>query len=273
MTNTAFFVSDGTGITAANLGRSLLSQFDALQFEEITLPYISSVEQAKEAADLITQTFEKTQKRPLVFTTLINAEFYNIVANTPAFVKDLFKTFIGPLEDELGIQSSHTVGKTHGLKNYEDYMTRMNAVNYTLNNDDGVNIHDYAKADVILLGVSRCGKTPTCLYLALQFGLFAANYPLTLEDLDKLALPTCLKPFKHKLIGLTIDPIRLQQIRQERRPNSSYSNLKNCQQEVNEAESLFKKEQIPYLATTTRSIEELAAEIIHLSAIKKRLNG
>lgn len=271
MKRTVFFISDGTGITATNLGRSLLTQFENITFEETTIPYVNNLTKAECVFKQIQQAADKDGKKPIIFATFVNLEIHKYLINAPGLFMDFFRTFIGPLEQELGVSSSHTVGRTHGLKNYDEYMTRINAVNYALTNDDGANIHDYNQADIILIGVSRCGKTPTCLYMALQFGLYTANYPLTKEDLENLTLPKFLKAEKQKIFGLTIDPFRLHQIRQERRPNSEYASLKTCQREVAEAEALFKQENINFLATTTRSIEEISAEILGLTGIKRRL--
>lgn len=271
MKRTVFFISDGTGITAANLGQSLLTQFDSIQFETITIPYVDNVVKANKVVADIEQVYQQEGKKPLVFATFVNPDIHQIIVNSSALVLDFFKIFIGPLEEELGEKSSHTVGRAHGLKNYEDYMIRINAVNYTLTNDDGANIHDYNEADVILIGVSRCGKTPTCLYMALHFGLRAANYPLTSDDLSQLHLPKFLKSFRHKIFGLTIEPQRLHHIREERRPQSEYASRARCQLEIKNALTLFENEKIPYLDTTRRSIEEISAEIIAQTGVKRRL--
>lgn len=156
------------------------------------------------------------------------------------------------------------------MGNEKHYDTRIEAVNYALEHDDGMTAKNYPSADLILIGVSRSGKTPTCLYLAMQYGIKVANYPLAPEDLDRLALPNVLKCYKHKLFGLTIDPLRLHQIRQERRAHSSYSALRNCRFELKRAESLYQHAQIPSLNTTHQSIEELAANIMQISKIKRR---
>ncbi len=197
--NAIFYLSDGTGITASILGRSLLTQFN-LELEEITIPYVKTVEKAKEVSLEIENHYRLTQQKPLVFCTFVNPEINHIITQTPALVLDFFKTFIEPLENHFQQRSTHTEGRTHGMHNDEEYMVRMNAVNYTLNNDDGANIHDYAQADLILIGVSRCGKTPTSLYLALHFGLYVANFPLTEESLEGYELPKFLKPYKHKYL-------------------------------------------------------------------------
>ncbi len=271
MTRTVFFISDGTGITAEALGRSLLSQFEMIPFDYITIPYVNNQHKAEEALARIKQAYTKDGERPLIFTTLVDPEISHLLDNSSALIINFFQTFINPLENELGCKSSHTVGRSHGVTNYTDYMNRISAVNYVLAYDDGMNAGDYAHADVILFGVSRCGKTPTCLYLGLQFGIFAANYPLTEEDMHDLRLPKALEKYRKKVFGLTIDPLRLQKIRQERFPNKDYSSHNRCELEVKYAESLFKREQLPYLNTTSRSIEEIAAEIMTLVNIKRRI--
>jgi [pyruvate, water dikinase]-phosphate phosphotransferase / [pyruvate, water dikinase] kinase len=271
MKKTVFFISDGTGITAETLGHSLLTQFEHIKFEYITIPYVNSEEKANTVIANINETAERDGERPLVFVTLINAIIRQRITEANCLVLDFFNTFIVPIEAELKAKSSYSVGRTHGMQNYQSYTTRIDAVNYALTNDDGITTKNYDKADLILLGVSRSGKTPTCLYLALQFGLFAANYPLTEEDLDHNHLPKALEPFRKKLFGLTIDAKRLQAIRHERRPNSNYSALEQCQKEIQQAEKLFHAELIPFLSSTTRSIEEISTMILASTGVKRRL--
>lgn len=268
---TVFFISDGTGITAETLGLSLLSQFENINFEKNTIPYVDTIEKAKEVIDEINSVYERDQLKPVVFATLVNHDIRDLIKNSNAVFFDFLATFIDPLEQALNCQSSHTMGRSHGMQNYENYMIRINAVNFALSNDDGGNVHQYDKADFILVGVSRSGKTPTCLYLALQFGISAANYPLTEEDVEKQMLPSLLKKYKNKLFGLTIDPERLSQIRQERRPNSRYASMQQCVQEVQIVEKIFKSESIPYLNTTKHSIEEIATAILLKTGVKRRL--
>lgn len=265
-----YFVSDGTGITAEALGHSLLTQFENIRFETHTLPYINTNEKAHEVIEHIKKN---AAANPIVFSTLVDEELRELFKAAPFITLDLFNAFIPQLESILSIKSSHKIGKTHSVNtlNYDNYMLRMNAVNYALSNDDGANIHDYNRADVILIGVSRCGKTPTCLYLALQFGIYTANYPLTEDELSLQKLPEFLRSLKSKLFGLSIDPVRLQQIRQERRPNSPYASLPQCQFEVRETETMFRNERIPSINTTTRSIEEIATEIMASCNLKRRL--
>lgn len=266
-TRTAFFISDRTGITAENLGHSLLSQFEGIQIKRVRLPFLDSVEKARDALAQINETSLSDGQRPLIFSTLILPAVRNIIEQSDALFLDLFEMFIVPLEAELGISSSHAVGRSHAAD--KNYNSRMDAVNYALNHDDGGITRDLHLADIILVGVSRCGKTPTSLYLAMQYGIFTANYPLVPEDFASEALPRVLKPLHSKLHGLTIRPERLHQIRTERSPNSNYAALENCQLEVKQAENLMRFANIPYLDVTTMSVEEIATTILHQTGLKR----
>jgi [pyruvate, water dikinase]-phosphate phosphotransferase / [pyruvate, water dikinase] kinase len=266
----AFFVSDRTGITAEVLGHSLLTQFDQLEFTETTLPFIDTPEKVEEAIEEINQAAIRDGIRPIVVSTLVDAEMGALLAKAHALVLDCFQIFIAPLEQELGVRSSHAVGRSHSAIN-SSYFRRIDAVNFALSYDDGQATKELNIADVILIGVSRCGKTPTCLYLALQYGIRAANYPLIPEDFGTMRLPSQLQPWRQKLFGLTILPDRLHQIRSERRPGSQYAALANCTSEVREAEALMRNESIPYLDTTYRSIEELASTILHHANLARHI--
>jgi [pyruvate, water dikinase]-phosphate phosphotransferase / [pyruvate, water dikinase] kinase len=265
---TAFFISDGTGITAETLGHSLLTQFEQVSFEQVALPYVNTPEKARETVERINACADA---QPLLFTTLINPEIRAIITSSKGLLLDFLTTFLEPLEKTLKMKSSHRIGRMHGAQDYQTYKTRIDAVNYALNNDDGANIHNYEQADLIVIGVSRCGKTPTCLYLALQFGVFVANYPFTEDDMDHLRLPSFLQPHRAKLFGLDIDPQHLQSVRQERRPNSPYAELGQCQKEIRKVKGLFEAEQIPTVNTTGRSIEELSTIILSRMNLKRRL--
>jgi [pyruvate, water dikinase]-phosphate phosphotransferase / [pyruvate, water dikinase] kinase len=272
MKRVAFFISDGTGITAEALGHSLLAQFEAIAFEQITLPYVNSKEKALKVIEKINKAGRDSGAKPIVFDTIVNAEIREIVAQADAFKVDIFATFLAPLEQELQVHSSYTVGKSHSGANSIMYKARIDAVNYALDNDDGAKIKHYSEADIILVGVSRSGKTPSCLYMALQFGIKAANYPLTEEDLGTGQLPDVLKPHKQKLFGLTIDPERLAAIRNERRANSRYASLKQCYFETEEVELLYMREQIPHLTTTDLSVEEISTRIMLETNLERRVN-
>jgi len=268
---TVFFVSDQTGVTAETMGHSLLTQFDGQQFRPVTLPFISSVDKAREAVRRIDATAAEEGARPIVFSTLVKEDVRNVVKRAQGLFLDFFDAFLGPLEAELSVKSAHATGRAHGMADLAAYTSRINATNFAVANDDGAGERDYERADVILVGVSRSGKTPTCLYMALQYGIFAANYPLTEDDLEAAHLPRALAPFKQKLYGLTIRPDRLQQIRHERRPDSRYSSLPQVQYEVRAAEALFGRLGVPSINTTECSIEEIASRIIEKTGIERRV--
>lgn len=252
------------------MGHSLLTQFDGLEFRPVTLPFVSSVDKAEEAVRKINLTAAETGVRPIIFSTLVQDDVREVVKCSNALFLDFFDAFVGPLELELRSKSTHRSGRAHGIADLSAYTTRINATNFALANDDGSG-HDYDAADVVLVGVSRSGKTPTCLYLALQYGIFAANYPFTDDDLESGALPPAIRGHRKKLFGLTIKPERLQQIRHERRPDSRYASAQQVQYELRAAQALFDKFGIPHLNTTECSIEEIASRILDSSGIERRV--
>ncbi len=258
----AFFISDGTGITAETFGCSMLSQFDDLSFRNIRLPFTDTEAKARDAVARINQQAQADKARPLVFSTLANPAISRIVQEANALYLDLMGTFVARLEDELGQKSSHSIGQYHRIKSPDEYQARIDAINFSLSHDDGQQHAELGTADVILVGVSRCGKTPTSLYLSIQHGIKAANYPLIPEDFERKRLPDVLYQYKHKLFGLTITPERLHEVRSERRLGSRYAALENCREEVREAEAMMRREGISMLSTTTKSIEEIAATIL-----------
>jgi hypothetical protein len=268
---TVFFISDRTGITAEMLGHSLITQFEGIEFKRVTLPFIDTPEKARLVVARISECKMADGARPLVFSTLVKDEVRAIIHGADAHLMDFFETFINPLEAELGQASSHTVGKSHSIEDFHAYNARIEAVNYALAHDDGIKPTDMNEADIVLVGVSRSGKTPTCLYLALQYGIKAANYPLTPEDFEHTGLPKLLAPHKHKLFGLTIAPERLVQIRSERKPDSRYASLDNCRFEVAEAEAMYRSAGIPHLNTTNKSIEEISSTIVHMAKLSRRV--
>jgi hypothetical protein len=270
MRRSVFFISDSTGITAETIGNSILAQFEGIEFDTHRLPFIDSPERAEGAALRIKTRYAQTGVRPIVVNTMTSRELCGIVGRSGALMLDVLAPFIGPLEDELGSRHSGAVNRSHGLVDFERYEARINATNYALSHDDGMDV-DYGQADLILVGVSRSGKTPTCLYMALHYGVCAANYPLTDDDLDKLELPVRLRPYRDRLFGLTIDPQRLAQIREQRRPGSRYAKLEQCRWELEQAERLLRREGLPSLNTTHVSIEEIASKIFERLGIERTM--
>lgn len=270
---TVFYLSDRTGITAETLGHSLLTQFDGIKWETVNVPFLDDIEKAKTVLVQINQAAERDNHRPLVFSTLLKPEILEVIKQANCRIFDFFETFIRSIEEELHQPFARMAGRSHGLQQHLSYFKRIAAINYVLAHDDGVNPRNFAEADIILIGVSRSGKTPACLYLGLQYGIAAANYPLTPEDMSAMRLPKVLENVSSKLFGLTLSAAQLHFIRQERRPDSQYASLAQCQQEIQWQESLFRLFKIPYLDTTRISIEEISATILNRCGLKRRLYG
>lgn len=259
---TVFFISDGTGITAETFGNAILAQFD-MKTRQVRLPFTDTVDKAHQAVRQINHTAEHDGNKPIVFTTLVNMEVLSAIQDgCKGMLLDMFGTFVHPLEKELGLKSSHRIGRFSDVSKSQQYHDRIEAINFSLAHDDGQSHRDLAGADVILVGISRSGKTPTSLYLAMQYGMKVANYPLIPDDFERRELPPALSPFRKKLFGLTIAPERLSEIRNERRPQSRYASLENCRMEVSEAEAMMRRAGIRWLSTTTKSIEEIATTIL-----------
>jgi regulator of PEP synthase PpsR (kinase-PPPase family) len=266
---TVFFISDGTGITAQMLGHSLLTQFDGVEFRQVMLPFVNSQDQAEECRARIEEEGHRGNGQPIVFSTLVNGDVRSVVRQANALFVDFFETFIDPLEAALGVQSTHTIGRSHSALDKPGYAHRMDAINFAMAHDDGASDRELDQSDVILVGVSRSGKTPTSVYLALQFGVRAANYPLIPEDFERMQLPAALVPYKARLFGLSIAPQRLREIRENRRPNSRYADLENCRYEVEQAERLMRREGIRWINSTAKSIEEIATNILRELRIER----
>jgi [pyruvate, water dikinase]-phosphate phosphotransferase / [pyruvate, water dikinase] kinase len=260
---TVFFVSDGTGITAETFGNSILAQF-AAKPRHVRRPFVDSAEKAWAVLAEINNAAKAEGKRPIVFVTLVDDEVRAILTGPQCqgLTLDMFSTFVEPLELEFGMKSNHRVGRFADVARSQEYTDRIEAINYSLAHDDGQSARNLEQADVILVGVSRSGKTPTSLYLAMQHGIKAANYPLIPEDFERGQLPGALLPYTGKCFGLTIEPQRLSQIRNERRPNSRYAAADNCRHEVREAESMMRRSGIAWLSSTHKSIEEIATTIL-----------
>jgi regulator of PEP synthase PpsR (kinase-PPPase family) len=266
MTNkprTVFIVSDGTGITAETFSHSILAQFET-EFKQIRIPFVNTIEKARQALSEINSNSMRNGVKPIVFSTLVNTEINALINTSQAMVLDMFHTFVAPLEIELALKSTHAIGRFHQNIETESYKNRIEAINFSLAHDDGQSHKNLEEADVILVGVSRSGKTPTCLYLAMQYGIKSANYPLIPDDFERGELPSELNKYYSKLFGLTIEAQRLSQIRNERRPGSKYASLENCRYEINEAQAMMGRYNIPWLSSTHKSIEEIATTILQL---------
>ena len=278
MKRKVFFLSDSTGMTAENLGRSLLVQFPQIQFESVTKQFIDTLEKAQRIAQEINHEAQTSAVRPIVVDTILDPEVSGLIERAQCFYIDIFSTFLSPLENELGVKSAHNVGHPAIFKEDsrvvdEHYMQRIDAVHFALANDDGMLLDRYTDADIILVGVSRTGKTPSSVYLGMQYGVKAANYPLIPDDLERKKLPEALVDHQGKLFGLTIRPGRLAEIRNERKPNSKYAELRTCVDEVRQAETLYRQYRIPYIDTTQLSVEEISARMLQAAGIERRVTS
>ncbi len=270
MRRAVFYISDGTGITAETIGHSVLTQFADVEFATARIPFVDSVEKANLVVERIRSEALRLGNKAIVISSVVDQKIAARIAESGALMLDIFAPFIAPIERELQIQHKPKVGQAHGLVDMVEYESRINATNYAMSHDDGVNMN-YSEAEVILVGVSRSGKTPTCLYLALHYGVRAGNYPLTEEDLEKAELPAKLLPYRHRLFGLTIDPARLRQVRETRKPGSRYATIEQCRYEVAEAEKLIKRESIPMLSTTHSSIEEIGSKVLQSLGLNRHM--
>ncbi len=264
-----WFLSNRTAITAETLGHSLLAQFPEIRFAPLTVPFLDSRDKAEKIRRRIDDEADKTGLRPIVISTLANEEISQIIQESKALVIDPFDRFLPMLEQELHAHSVHESARSHRISNPSLYESRIDAIDFALTHDDGATTRHYHQADVIVIGVSRSGKTPTCLYLALQFGIRAANYPITEEDMDSENLPRHVRPYRNKLFGLTTDPRRLARIREERRPGSRYASIEQCRKELRAAEQMFEQYRIPWVNTSDMSIEEIATKVMQLSGLKR----
>lgn len=260
MKHSAFYISDGTAITAEVVGHATLSQYE-LEIEHQTLPFIENSDKLAPVIDKINQQHKQTGNLPFVFYTFVDDGLRKSLEQSQCLCFDVLKPFSQAITPVIGQEATPTLHRTHSI-NDKSYDFRIDAMNYALANDDGQTTQNYQDADVILVGVSRSGKTPTSLYLALQYGIKAANYPFIEEDMDELAIPKVMQPFKDKIFGLTIDPQRLAAIRHERLPNSKYASTRQCRIELREVERLYKKSKIPFINSTHYSVEEISAKIM-----------
>jgi len=264
-----FLVSDRTGITLEGLVRTLLSQFEGIEQVPVFRPFIDTADKIDRVREEIAERAGVGDVLPIVFCSIADPVLRTRLKGARARVFDIFDTFLPTLSEALGLSTSSRVGQTHGMGDPVDYDRRVEAMNFALSFDDGSRLRGLEHAQLILVGVSRSGKTPTCLYLAMQYRVFAANYPLTEDDFLQGCLPQALRPLRDRLFGLSIAPERLRRIREERRADSVYASLQQCRKEVSAAEGLFRTEGIPFVDSTALSIEELAVAILHRAGLHR----
>ncbi|NHC23638.1 kinase/pyrophosphorylase [Nocardioides sp. IC4_145] len=256
-----FFLSDSTGISAETMGNALLLQFPDLQFERTLIPFIHTIEDARRVVALLDEAAAGPVP-PLVFTTAASDEVRAELARTTAPIIDFFDLHMNRVETILGRRGQRQAARLHGVNDVKAYNTRMAAVEFTIEHDDGQSLRALEKADVILLAPSRCGKTPTSMYLALQHGLFVANYPLVDEDLEAEDLPEVVRPYLDRCFGLTTTVERLSRVRNERRPGSRYASPEQCRWELRRADALLAAHRLPVIDSSAKSVEEISALIL-----------
>ena len=256
-----FFLSDSTGISAETMGNALLIQFPDLHFERRLIPFISSVEEAQKVVEIL-DAAAAGPVTPLAFSTTALTEIRTELHKSVCPLIDFFDLHMSRVEAILGVPGMRVAARLHGMGDVQRYNQRMQAVEYAIEHDDGQSMRALDKADVILLGPSRCGKTPTTMYLALQHGVFVANYPLVEEDFDSSGLPRPVAGLRDRLFGLTTTPSRLSEVRQQRRPNSRYASPEQCSFELREAEALYRAHRIPVVNSAARSVEEMSTVIL-----------
>jgi hypothetical protein len=256
-----FFLSDSTGISAETMGNALLIQFPELRFERRLIPFITTAEEARRVVKILDAAMEGPVT-PLAFTTAATDEVREVLRTSKCPIIDFFEMHMERVESILGVSGARVAARLHGVGDVKRYNTRMQAIEYAIEHDDGQSLRALDQAEVILVAPSRCGKTPTTMYLALQHGLFVANYPLLDEDLESTDLPRPIANLGERCFGLLATPARLSEVRQQRRPNSRYASLEQCTRELRRADALYRANGIPVINSTTRSVEEMSTQIL-----------
>ncbi|CAA9272187.1 MAG: Phosphoenolpyruvate synthase regulatory protein [uncultured Blastococcus sp.] len=264
-----FFLSDSTGISAETMGNALLIQFPDMSFERTLIPFISTVEMAREVVAQLDQAMEGPVA-PLVFSTAAVDDVRAELLRTKAPIIDFFGIHMSRVEEQLGARGLHEARRLHGVGDVRRYNNRMAAIEFAIEHDDGLSPRGLDRADVVLVAPSRCGKTPTAMYLALQHGLFVANYPLVDEDLETTDLPRPVRDLRERCFGLTTTVARLSRVRQERRPDSRYSSEEQCRFELRRATAMYERHHLPTVDTSAASVEEIAAVVIQTLARQRR---
>jgi hypothetical protein len=267
-----FFLSDSTGISAETMGNALLIQFPDVSFERTLIPFIATVEQAREVVAQLDAAMEGPVA-PLVFTTAAIDEVREELLKTRAPIIDFFGLHMARVEEQLKARGLREARRLHGVGDVRRYNARMAAIEFAIEHDDGLGSRGLDRADVVLLAPSRCGKTPTAMYLALQHGLFVANYPLVDEDLETTDLPAPVRDLASRCFGLTTTVSRLSRVRQERRPDSRYASEEQCRFELRRATAMYETHSLPTVDTSTASVEEIATVVIQTLARQRRGSG
>ena len=262
-----YYVSDSTGILSTNLGQSLLCQFPEIHFHEEQFPFIRSVKEARATLKYILKN--SGGRSPIIFSTIMLPEVLKVFDTPEVELFDMYVAFLDRLERSLEVQPLRLPGFYRHTDNVS-ISKRVEAIHYTLEHDDGTKIDELDDADVILVGVSRSGKTPASVYLATQMGLKAANFPLTIEFLTQYSLPEAIKRNIKRTVGLTTSPEMLRKVREKRYAASNYAKLVTCLEELDQAKNIFLKNKIPVVNTEGKSIEETATQIMQEIGLSRK---
>ncbi len=264
-----FFLSDSTGISAETMGNALLIQFPQLLFRRQLIPFITTPEEALRVVALLDAAAEGPV-RPIAFTTAATDEIRRVLHTTKCPMIDFFELHMTRVESILGVEGARVAAQLHGVGDVKRYNARMAAIEYAIEHDDGQSVRAMDLADIVLIAPSRCGKTPTTMYLALQHGLFVANYPLVDEDLESTDLPRPISHLRERCIGMLATPARLSEVRQQRRPNSRYASLEQCTWELRRAQGMYAANRLPVINSTTKSVEEMSTVIVQTLASRTK---
>jgi [pyruvate, water dikinase]-phosphate phosphotransferase / [pyruvate, water dikinase] kinase len=262
-----YYLSGSTGILAKDLGKALLCQFPDVPFREELIPFIQTEKEAEKAIERIRS--RSTGQVPMVISTLLGRKLNGILNHPDVEFLNIFDQFLRKIEDILEEKAVWKAGASRHPSE-RTMIKRVEAIHYCIDHDDGSGTKDYDEAEVILLGVSRSGKTPVSVYLATQMGIKTANYPLVLDDSPSFRLPPYITRNKKRLIGLSITPQLLHQYREQRYANSSYASLSTCRSEINEVNTLYLNHDIPIVTSDGKSIEEIAIHVTQLLNLKKK---
>ncbi len=270
-THQVYLISDSTGETLDRIFMALKAQFNNFDYD---LNQFSFTRTKNQITTILNDA--KKQESPIILYTVVNSKLAKFLAekanekNIPCFgvLGDLILNFSKILNEK----ATHLPSAQHVLD--EDYYKRIEAIQFTMNHDDGNNTENILESDIVLVGVSRTSKTPTSIYLANK-GLKTSNIPL----INDMSIPNDIMKSKTLcVIGLTTEAERLYDIRRNRLSSlkeneaSDYTNLEKIRLEVEESKKMFKKNKWPTIDVTRKSVEETAASIIKIFEIQNK-NG
>ena len=266
-TKDVYYVSGSTAILAEDMGKALLAQFHGIRFREEKIPFIHTPDDAKKALAHILRQSDGTQ--PLLFCTIMDQATRDVFNCPQVQFFDIFLNTLEALEKALESKALREPGYSRHFT-ISKMDKRVDAIHFSLEHDDGTRTAEYDEAEIILIGVSRSGKTPVSIYLATHMELKAANFPLTSDHLEHYELPKDIVRNRKRVVGLTSSPQYLHNIREKRYAGSSYASLANCTRELQQAKQLFMRHNIKILNVEGRSIEEIAVQAIQAIGLAKK---